>query len=204
MSIFRVIRPAFHGHPTTLEALSRAATRCTTGALPSLVMGRLSTAMLRAEPAFPTQALPVHLLDGPTADLQELGQFPLAHSLRPFHPDVLPLPLSQAGASARETAFDPRLRLAATERSLIEFRHYSLKASTIASWSLPLAVAVSKSSDRDRNSTPARCRLSITCSPQVSPVSGGAKVDRVGGRSLTAIIWLLNPAKPAPAVTPEQ
>ena len=53
----------------------------------------------------------------------------------------------------------------ATERSLIEFRHHSLKASTIASWSLPVAVAVSKSSARDRNSTPAWCRPSITCSP---------------------------------------
>ena len=49
--------------------------------------------------------------------------------------------------------------------SLIEFRHHSLKASTIASWSLPVAVEVSKSSDRDRNSTPAWCRPSITCSP---------------------------------------
>ena len=48
----------------------------------------------------------------------------------------------------------------ATERSLIELRHHSLKASTIVSWSLPVAVAVSKSSDRDRNSTPARCRPS--------------------------------------------
>ena len=51
------------------------------------------------------------------------------------------------------------------ERSLIEFRHHSLKASTIESWSLPVGVAVSKSSARDRNSTPARCRPSITCSP---------------------------------------
>ena len=42
----------------------------------------------------------------------------------------------------------------ATERSLIEFRHHSLKASTIASWSLPVAVEVSKSSARDQNSTP--------------------------------------------------
>ena len=33
---------------------------------------------------------------------------------------------------------------------------------------------------QDRNSTPARC------SPQVSPVSGGAKVDPVGGRSPTS------------------
>ena len=73
----------------------------------------------------------------------------------------------------------------ATVRSLIEFRHHSLKASTIESWSRPLAVDVSKSSDRDRNSTPARCGPSTTCSPQVSPVSGGDKVDRVGGRSLT-------------------
>ena len=36
----------------------------------------------------------------------------------------------------------------ATERSLMEFRHHTLKANTIWSWSLPLAVAVSKSSDR--------------------------------------------------------
>ena len=33
-----------------------------------------------------------------------------------------------------------------------------------------MAVAVSKSSDRDRNSTPARCRPSITYSPWVSPL----------------------------------
>ena len=42
----------------------------------------------------------------------------------------------------------------ATERSLIEFRHNSLETSTIESWSRPVAVAVSKSSDRERNSTP--------------------------------------------------
>ena len=35
----------------------------------------------------------------------------------------------------------------ATERSLIEFRHHSLKASTIESWSLPVDVAVLLSSD---------------------------------------------------------
>ena len=61
----------------------------------------------------------------------------------------------------------------ATERSLIEFRHHSLTASTIESWSLPVDVAVSKSSDRDRNSTPVRCRPSITCSPWVSPWRAG-------------------------------
>ena len=60
--------------------------------------------------------------------------------------------------------------------SEFEFHHHSLKASTIASWSLPVGVAVSKSSDRDRNSTPALCRPSITCRPQVSPASGGAKL----------------------------
>ena len=36
---------------------------------------------LRAEAAIPTKSLPVHLLDGPAADLEQLGQFPLAHSL---------------------------------------------------------------------------------------------------------------------------
>ena len=68
--------------------------------------------MLRAEAAISTHLLPVHLLDGPTADLQALGKFPLAHSLRPFHPDVLPFLLGQARPLARETALDPRLRLA--------------------------------------------------------------------------------------------
>ena len=67
---------------------------------------------VRAEAAISIQPLPVHLLDGPTADLQELGQFPLAHSLRPLHPDVLPLPLGQAGPPARETPLGPRLCLA--------------------------------------------------------------------------------------------
>ena len=86
----------------------------------------------------------------------------------------------------------------ATERSLMEFRHHSLKASTTASCSLPVDVDVSKSSDRNRDFTSARC------SRQVSTVSGGDKGDRVGGRSLTAIVWLLNPVKPAPAVTPAQ
>ena len=33
-----------------------------------------------------------------------------------------------------------------------------------------MAVAVSKSSDKDRDSTPAWCRASITCSPWVSPL----------------------------------
>ena len=98
--------------------------------------------------------LPVHLLDGPAADLQSLGQFLLAHSLRPLHPDVLPLLLGEAGPLAGKSPLGPRLRLAATERSLIEFRRHSLKASTIESWSLPVDVAVSKSSARDRDTIP--------------------------------------------------
>ena len=35
--------------------------------------------------------LPVYMFVSPTADLQALGQFPLAHSLRPFHLDIVPL-----------------------------------------------------------------------------------------------------------------
>ena len=70
--------------------------------------------------------------------------------------DVLSLLLGQARPSARETRPSARaFAWPATERSLIEFRHHSLKASTITSWSLPVDVAVSKSSARDRNSTPA-------------------------------------------------
>ena len=69
-------------------------------------------AVLRTEAANSIQPLLVHLLDGSTADLQSLGQFPLAHSLRPLHPDVLPLLLGQARPSAKETLLGPRLRLA--------------------------------------------------------------------------------------------
>ena len=75
----------------------------------------------------------------------------------------------------------------ATERSLIEFRHHSLKASTIESWSLPVAVDMSKSSDRDRNSTPARCRPSITCSPQVSPAPAGGCGGFGFGQDITSL-----------------
>ena len=39
----------------------------------------------------------------------KLGQFPLAHSLRPFLSDVLPLLPDQARPSAGETALGPRL-----------------------------------------------------------------------------------------------
>ena len=68
--------------------------------------------MLRSEAAISTQLLPVHLLEGLTADLQALGQFPHAHSLRPLHPNVLPLLRGQAGPPARETALGSCLNLA--------------------------------------------------------------------------------------------
>ena len=121
--------------------------------------------MLCAEAAISIQLLLIHLLDGPTADLQALGQFQLADSPRPLHLDVLPLLLAQAGPAARVAPLGQcAFSWPATERSLIEFRHHSLKASTIGSWSLPVDVAVSKSSARDRNSTPARCKPSMICS----------------------------------------
>ena len=68
-------------------------------------------AVLRAEAAISIRLLPIHLLDCPAADLQALGQFPLTHSLRPLHPNVLLLLLGQARPSARETALGPRFRL---------------------------------------------------------------------------------------------
>ena len=60
--------------------------------------------------SYPTPTF--HLLDGPTANLQELGQLQLAHSLRPLLPDVLPLLPGQSGQPAGETALGPCLGLA--------------------------------------------------------------------------------------------
>ena len=107
--------------------------------------------------------LPVHLLDGPAVDLQELGQFPLADSLR-SHPRMYSRCCSvRLGRRPGKRPSARAFAWPATERSLIELRHHSLKASTIESWSLPVDVAVSKSSYRDRNSTPIRCRPSGLC-----------------------------------------
>ena len=121
--------------------------------------------MLRAEAAISIQPLPVHLLDGPPAGLQALGQFPLARPLRQLQPDVLPLLLGQAGPSARETPLGPCLSLggnrAVPDRvlpPLSEGEHHR---------ELELAGGRGRVEvfPRDRNSTPARCRPSITCSP---------------------------------------
>ena len=62
--------------------------------------------------AIPIRLLPIHVLDGPAADLEALGQLPLAHSLRPLSPDVLSLLLAQAGPSAGEPPLGPCLGLA--------------------------------------------------------------------------------------------
>lgn len=59
---------------------------------------------IRMEAAFFTQPLSAHLLDAPMADLQELGRFPLAHSIRTLQPDVLPLLFSRARPSDKEMA----------------------------------------------------------------------------------------------------
>ena len=126
------------------------------------------------EAVISTQPLPVHLLDCTATDVQALGQSPLDHSLRALHPNVLPFPFGQAPVSAREPALGPRFGLPRDRAvPLIGFPHHSLKASTLESWSRPLAVVVSKSSDRDRNSIRTLCRSSITRNSQVSPVSGG-------------------------------
>ena len=65
-----------------------------------VILATSTTHGIRVEDAISTRPLPVGLLDGPAADLQALGQFPLAQSLRPLHPDVLPLPVGQAGPPA--------------------------------------------------------------------------------------------------------
>ena len=159
-------------------------------ALPSLVLGQAANwpcSVLRLQPATcnlqPT--LPVHLLDGPAADLQELGQFPWLTSFDRSSRMYSRCCWVRLGRRPGKRPSAHAFAWPATERSLIEFRHHSLKANTTASCSLPVDVDVSKSSDRDRNFPPTRCRPSITCSPQVSAVNGGDEVDRVGGRSLT-------------------
>ena len=91
--------------------------------------------------------------------VQRLTSMRLASSrwLTPFDLSSLMYSLCCSVRLGRRPGKRPSVRALAwpaTERSLIEFRHHSLKASTIWSWSLPVDVAVSKSSDRDRNSTP--------------------------------------------------
>ena len=48
----------------------------------------------------------------PAAGPQALGQFPLADSLRPRHPDLLPSLLAQAGPATREPPLGPSPRRA--------------------------------------------------------------------------------------------
>ena len=101
------------------------------------------------------QPLPVHLLDGPTAEPPGAWPGPAGSLPSTALPGCTPVAARSGSAAGQGTA--PRPAPSPAPRpsaSLIEFRHHSLQASTIVSWSLPVAVAVSKSSDRDRNSTP--------------------------------------------------
>ena len=150
------------------------------------ILAVCTTHGIRVEAAVSTQPLPVGLLDGPTADLQALGQFPLAHSLRPLCPDVLRLLLGQAGPSAGEPALGPRLRLARDRAlpdrvspPLAEGEHH--RELELAGGRRSIEVFRKRP---ELHSRPVQAL--ITCSPQVSPVSGGAKADHVGGRSLTS------------------
>ena len=91
---------------------ARVSTRRSASATPLSETPLDNLAMLLAKAAIGNQSVLVHLLDGPAADLQALGQFPLAHSLRPLLPDVLPLLLAQAGPPPGEPPLGPRLGLA--------------------------------------------------------------------------------------------
>ena len=143
-----------------------------------------------AERAFPVQH---GLLDGSTANLQELGQFPLAHYLRPFRPNVFPCCSVRLGRRPGKRLSARAFAWPATERFLIEFRHHSLKASTIASRSFPVAVAALKTPCRQGPEFYSR-----PVQPAGQPLSGSAKVDRISGGSLKFS------CQPAPSVTPEE
>ena len=45
-----------------------------------VIVAAITTHGIRVKAAIPIQLLPVHLLDGPAADLKALGQLPLNHS----------------------------------------------------------------------------------------------------------------------------
>ena len=64
-------------------------------------------AIFRAKGAIYIQFLPVHLLYGPTAEVQALGQFPLAHIHRALNQDVLPLLLGLNGVPYKRTSLRP-------------------------------------------------------------------------------------------------
>ena len=70
--------------------------------LGEVILAPCPTHGIRVESTISAHPLPVNLLDGPTADLQMLGRFPLSHSLQPFHPDVLPLLLAQARPPSKQ------------------------------------------------------------------------------------------------------
>ena len=146
----------------------------------------------RAKAAFPVQPLPVGLLDRPVADLQALGQFPLAHSLRPLHSYVLPLLLGQAGPSAGETALGPRLRLARDRALPDRVRPPLAEGEHHRKLELP------GGRGRVEGFRQGPELHSRPVPPAGQPVSGSAKVDRASGRTVKFS------CQPAPSVTPEE
>ena len=82
------------------------------------------------------------------ADFQVLGQFPLAP---PFERSSRMYSRCCSLRLGRWPGKRPSVRTFAcsvTERSLIELRHFSLKASTLESWRLSVAMVVLKFFDR--------------------------------------------------------
>ena len=87
--------------------------------------------------AIPAQPLHDHLLNSPAADFQALGQLP---RLTPFDRSTRMYSRCCSSRLGHRTWKRPSARAfvcPAIERSLIEFRHHSVKASTIESWRLP-------------------------------------------------------------------
>ena len=84
--------------------------------------------MLRVEPAFPTQALPVHPLDGPKADLQALGELPLTRD--GALPDRVPPPLAE-GEHHRELELAGGSRAAQCAAENVDHPDYLLRLSEL-------------------------------------------------------------------------
>ena len=107
-----------------------------------VILATCTTHGIRVEAAISSQPLPVWMV-------QRLTSRSLASSrwLTPFDRSTRMYSRCCSVRLGRWPGEWPSVRAFAwpgTDPSLIEFRHYSLKASTIESWSLPVDVAVSK------------------------------------------------------------
>ena len=141
----------------------------------------------------PTQPLPVHLLDGPTADLQALGQVPLAHSLRPLCPDVLPLPHPDLQVDEKANELAPYLP-ASNNGTLL------YQGPVVGRW--PNAeIAYSHApglSDEERHARAASfstgidgsgdVRFKLSPDPHISCVNGGGMLGHWGGVKLYHLV----------------